>query len=157
MDADVTAAYHMLMFCEVADLLLCCFLYSIARFPKGHFKPLVMHHVLVVIGMSTYFYGVGNPDAFVTLNTISIFVPFWYINRLWPNYITSAIRGTVVAYGRVIALIVTVSMVIQHLFCMEDKINTSISLAILLLFIWKIEVPMFHVATKSFENMKNPY
>lgn len=152
---EVKPLYQFLMLTEVVDILLMVVVYfGFGAVDAATFKALTIHHTITVAGMTNHFYN-GHPDGFALLNSLDIVIPFWYLFKLYPNELTHAIRGTVVAYGRLIIISATVLFLLQHLYCMEtNKINTAVTLALLFTFIVKVEIPMFKAATAPYSNPK---
>jgi hypothetical protein len=155
--APVTPIYQIVMFCEFVDLILVSFVYFVLdKFPRAHYYPLVVHHVIVITSFWIN-YTLGSPDSFALISAMNIFVPFWYVYRLYPNSTTYAIRATAVAYGRLLVLSSGVLITTQHFFCMDGmkaKLSNGGILLLLAVFIAYVEIPMFKAATVPFDKGK---
>ena len=66
------------------------------------------------------------------------------------------LRGILVAYGRMAAVLGSIVLAAQHLACMaDDRARAAISLAFLAAFLVFVEVPMFKAATKPYKAENN--
>lgn len=148
----VRLAYNAVMVCEIVDGFLVSFIYFVLKkFPKSQYDSLMVHHVLTAAGVSYSYYAGGNPDLFAAVVSLDILVPIWYLYRLFPSKFLYTLRGTLVAYGRLTVVLGSCALCVQHLGCMENKVQEAGSLVFLLLFLIFVEVPMFKAATRPYK------